>query len=279
MIMTEITASMVNELRVKTGAGLMDCKKALTESNGDFEGAIDYLRKKGQKVAELKAGREAKEGIVVAKTATDKKSGIVVHISSETDFVSKNENFVAFVNQLADHALNTQPDSLDALLASNFNGISVKDKVNEVVGTIGENISLKNYSKISGDTVIAYNHMGGKIGVLVSLNKPANDKVESIGRDVAMQVAAMSPVGVDKSDVDAGIVKREMDIAMEQIREEGKPENMVEKIATGKLEKFYKENTLLNQQFVKDNNKTIKQVLQETENGLTVNAFKRVSLG
>jgi elongation factor Ts len=277
--MAEITAAMVNELRMKTGAGLMDCKKALTESNGDFEGAIDYLRKKGQKVAELKAGRDAKEGIVIAKTTSDHQTGIVIHLSSETDFVSKNENFRQFAESIADHALQTSPSSLDELLASSMNGHSVQDKLMEVVGKIGENISLKRYDKVSGDTVIAYNHMGGKIGVLVSLNKAPNSKVESIGRDVAMQVAAMSPVGVDRNDVDPTIVQRELEIAREQIRAEGKPENMVDKIATGKLEKFYKENTLLNQPFVKDNSKTIKQVLSETESGLTVNAFKRISLG
>jgi len=274
-----ITASEVNELRQKTGAGLMDCKKALTEANGDLEAAIDLLRKKGQKVSALRAGKEAPEGVVIAKTSTDHKTGIVIKLSSETDFVAKNADFVKFANSIADLALSKLPASLEELLSLKLDNLTVEEKVTEMVGKINENIKLTNYEKVSGETVVAYNHMGTKIGVLVVLNKPVTEAIEAIGRDVAMQVAAMSPVAVDKTKVDPTLIEREIAIGREQALAEGKPEAMVDKIAYGKLEKFYKENTLVSQQFVKDNSKNVEQALQAVDKDLAAVDFKRVALG
>lgn len=274
-----ITASQVNELRQKTGAGLMDCKKALTETNGDMEAAIDLLRKKGQKVSALRAGKEAPEGVVIAKTAADHKSGVVVKISSETDFVAKNAEFVAFAEAIAELALTKLPNSLEDLLALPFQGLTVGEKVTELVGKINENIQVTSYEKLTGASVVAYNHMGNKIGVLVLLNKPASEPIEAIGRDVAMQVAAMNPVAIDKTKVDAELIEREIAIGKEQALAEGKPESMVEKIAYGKLEKFYKENTLISQQFVKDNSKNVEQALKAVDKELEALDFKRVALG
>ncbi|MDX2002298.1 MAG: translation elongation factor Ts [Chitinophagales bacterium] len=274
-----VTASEVNELRLKTGAGLMDCKKALTETSGDMEAAIDLLRKKGAKVSAMRAGKEAPEGVVIAKTSADKKNGVVIKLSSETDFVAKNADFVSFANQIADLAIENLPADLEALKALPLDGTTVGEKVTELVGKINENISLTNYEKLEGEAIVAYNHMGNKIGVLVKLTKPANEAIESIGRDVAMQVAAMAPVAVDRSKVDSTILERELEIGKDQARAEGKPENMVEKIAQGKLERFFKDNTLVAQQFVKDASKTVEQVLKDVDKELAVVDFKRVALG
>lgn len=273
-----ITAQAVNELRLKTGAGLMDCKKALAEANGDMQAAIDYLRKKGAKVSELRAGKSANEGVAIAKTSADGKTGIAINLSSETDFVAKNQEFATFAQQIADTALQNKPNSLDELLQLSVNGSTIKDGLNDLVGKINENIKLSKYEKLTGEAVVAYNH-GGKVGVLVQLNKPLNPAIEAIGKDVAMQVAAMNPAAVDKDSVDAATISREIEIGKEQARAEGKAENMLEKIAQGKLQKFFKENTLVNQQFVKDNNKTVEQVLKEVDKDLKVVAFKRVALG
>lgn len=273
-----ITAQAVNELRLKTGAGLMDCKKALTEANGDMEAAIDYLRKKGAKVSELRAGKAANEGVALAKTSADGKTGVAIHLSSETDFVAKNQEFVTFAQQIADTALQSTPNTLDELLQLSIGGITIKDKLNDLVGKINENIQLSKYEKLTGDAVVAYNH-GSRVAVLVQLNKTVTPAIEAIGKDLAMQVAAMNPAGVDKDSVDAATLKRELEIGMEQARAEGKAENMLEKIAQGKLQKFFKENTLVNQQYVKDNSKTVEQVLKEVDKDLKVVAFKRVALG
>lgn len=273
-----ITAQAVNELRLKTGAGLMDCKKALTEANGDMEAAIDYLRKKGAKVSELRAGKAANEGVALAKTSADGKMGVAINLSSETDFVAKNQEFVTFAQQIADAALKENPNSLEDLLQLSVNGNTIKEKLNDLVGKINENIQLSKYAKLTGDAVVAYNH-SGKVAVLVQLNKPLTSSIEAIGKDVAMQVAAMNPAGVDKDSVDPATIAREIEIGKEQAKAEGKPENMLEKIAQGKLQKFFKENTLVNQQFVKDNNKTVEQVLKEVDKDLKVVAFKRVALG
>lgn len=256
----------------------MDCKKALTEANGDMEAAIDYLRKKGAKVSELRAGKAANEGVALAKTSADGKVGVAINLSSETDFVAKNQEFVTFAQQIADIALQNKPNSLDELLQLPVGGITIKDKLNELVGKINENIQLSKYEKLTGDAVVAYNH-GSRVAVLVQLNKAVSPAIEAIGKDLAMQVAAMNPAGVDKDSVDPATMKRELEIGMEQARAEGKPENMLEKIAQGKLQKFFKENTLINQQFVKDNNKTVEQVLKEVDKDLKVVAFKRVALG
>ncbi len=273
-----ITAQAVNELRLKTGAGLMDCKKALTEANGDMEAAIDYLRKKGAKVSELRAGKAANEGVALAKTSADGKAGVAINLSSETDFVAKNQEFVTFAQQIADTALQNKPNTLDELLQLSINGNTIKDKLNDLVGKINENIQLSKYEKLTGDAVVAYNH-GSRVAVLVQLNKTVTPGIEAIGKDIAMQVAAMNPAGVDKDSVDPATMKRELEIGMEQARAEGKAENMLEKIAQGKLQKFFKENTLVNQQFVKDNSKTVEQVLKEVDKDLKVVAFKRVALG
>lgn len=274
-----VTASEVNELRQKTGAGLMDCKKALTESNGDIEAAIDILRKKGQKVSALRAGKAASEGAAVALTTADNKTGIVIKLSSETDFVSKNEAFVKFANDIAKLAIDNQPADLEALKALPYEGLTIGEKVTEMVGKINENIQLTDYEKVTAPGVVAYNHAGNKIGVLVALSLPADEAVAAVGRDVAMQIAAMSPVSVDASSVDPAVIERELAIGREKALAEGKPENMVDKIAQGNLQKFYKENTLLAQQFVKDGSKTVDQALKAVNKDLAVTSFKRVALG
>lgn len=274
-----ITASQVNELRQQTGAGLMDCKKALTEANGDLEAAIDILRKKGQKVSALRAGKAANEGAVVAITSADNSKGVVVKLSSETDFVAKNEEFVNFASDVAAEALANGPADIEALKALPYAGLTIGEKVTELVGKINENIQLADYEALSAETVVAYIHAGNKIGVLVGLNKPASDAVVAIGRDIAMQIAAMSPIGLDSDSVEQSVKDRELALGREKALAEGKPENIVDKIAEGTLNKFLKENTLLNQPFVKDNSKTVAQVLKDVDKELTVTAFKRVALG
>lgn len=277
--MATVTAAQVNELRNLTGAGLMDCKKALTEANGDVQAAIDFLRKKGAKVAELRAGRAAAEGVVIAKTSADNKKGVAVYLSCESDFVAKNETFVKLASDIADLALEKSPATLEELLELNLGGSTVKALVQEKVSAIGELINVSAYESISGESVVAYNHMGNKIGVLVALNKGLNDAVATVGKDVAMQIAAMNPVAVDASGVPAEAIEREKAIAKEKAIAAGKPENILDKIAEGAGNTFIKENTLLTQPFVKDGSKTVQQVLGGAESGLTVTAFKRVERG
>lgn len=274
-----ISAADVNKLRLQTGAGMMDCKKALTESNGDFEAAIDYLRKKGAKVAASRSDRDSLEGAVIAKTSADGKKGFVIELNCETDFVAKNAEFVQFANEIADLAVANNPASLEELLALPLNGTVLSDIILDKTGKIGEKIGVSKYEVLSAEKVVAYIHAGNRLGVLVGLTSDANGKAEEAGKDVAMQIAAMSPVAVDKDDVDSKTIERELEIAKEVIRAEGKPEEMVEKIAQGKLNKFYKDSTLLNQDFVKDGSKTVSQMLNDIEKGLTVTAFKRVALG
>lgn len=273
-----ITASDVNKLRQMTGAGMMDCKKALTESNGDFEAAVDYLRKKGQKVASNRADRDAKEGVVLAKVTADGKHGAIVCLNCETDFVAKNDDFVKLTTSLLDLAVEKNPASLEAFMALPMGNGTVADIITDNIGRIGEKLELSRYETVDADTVVAYIHPGNRLATLVGVNKPATDAIHSASRDVAMQVAAMAPVALDKDDVDTEILNRELEIAKEQIRAEGKPEEMVEKIALGKLNKFYKESTLLNQEFIKDNKFNVSQYLDSVEKGLTVKAFKRVAL-
>ncbi len=273
-----ISAADVNKLRQMTGAGMMDCKKALQETNGDFEAAVDFLRKKGAKISANRADRDAKEGAIIAKTSADRKTGVIVQLSSETDFVAKNEDFVAFAHKLAEVALANQPESIDAFKALAMDGATVGDKITDQVAKIGEKIDVVKYELVKGDNLVAYIHAGNRLGVLVSLNNAPSEANSVAGKDAAMQIAALNPVGVDKADVDPTIIEREIAIGMDQARAEGKPENMLEKIAQGKLGKFYKDNTLLNQEFVKDGSKTVAQMLNEAENGLSVIAFKRVSL-
>ncbi len=274
-----VTAAQVNELRNLTGAGLMDCKKALTEANGDVQAAIDFLRKKGAKVAELRAGRAAAEGVVIAKTSADNKKGVAVYLSCESDFVGKNETFVKFASDIADLALAQNPANLEALLELTLNGATVKAQVQEKVSAIGELINVSAYETAEGESVVAYNHMGNKIGVLVALNKGLNDAVSAVGKDVAMQIAAMNPLAVDAAGVSAEVLAREKGIAREKAAASGKPENILDKIAENAVNSYIKENTLLTQPFVKDGSKTVAQVLGAAESGLTVTSFKRVERG
>lgn len=274
----QISASDVNKLRQQTGAGMMDCKKALVEANGDFEAAIDYLRKKGAKVAASRQDRESNEGVVIAKTTADGKRGIVVEVNCETDFVAKNADFIAFANSIADKAIENNASSLEDLLALELNGSKIADLIIDQTGKIGEKIGVSKFETIQAEQVVPYIHGNYRLGVLVGLSAVV-DGGEDAGKDVAMQIAAMNPVALDKGDVDSKTIERELEIAKEQIRAEGKPEEMVEKIAAGKLNKFYKESTLLNQEFVKDSSKDIKAFLNGVANGLTVTAFKRVALG
>jgi elongation factor Ts len=274
-----ITASDVNKLRKATGAGLMDCKKALVEAGGDFEAAIDYLRKKGQKVSAKRADREAKEGVVIATTTADYKKGYIVHVTSETDFVAKNIDFIQFAKNIAAVAMDTDTNSIEELYAQKFENSTVKDTFDQQVGRIGEKIEIGNYARIESESVVPYIHAGYKIGVLVGFNQPASDDLTSLGKDIAMQIAAMSPIAIDENDVEDSVKQRELEIGREQAKNEGKPEQIIEKIAQGKLQRFYKDNTLMHQQFVKDGSKKVAEVLKNFNKDLTVTAFKRVALG
>jgi elongation factor Ts len=274
-----ITAQDVNKLRQMTGAGMMDCKKALTEAEGDFEKAVDILRKKGQKVSASRADRETKEGVVVTRVADGGAKGILLSLTCETDFVAKNEEFGTFANTLIDLAVNNGCTATEQILALPFDSITVAEKIIEMTGKIGEKIEISHYEVINAEKVVTYIHSNGKLGVLVGMVNTSGADVEEAGKDVAMQIAAMNPVAVDKDGVDASMIEREIEIGKEQARAEGKPEEMLEKIAMGKLQKFYKESTLLSQQFVKDNSLSIAQYLNNVSKGLTVNAFKRISIG
>lgn len=273
-----ITAADVKNLRDTTGAGMMDCKKALEESGGDLEGAIEILRKQGQKLSLKRADREANEGVVIALTSDDHKRGVIIKLSSETDFVAKNDNFVNLAGKFAQIALDAFPSSLDALLALPFEDITIGEKVTEQVGVIGEKIELASYERLEADTVAPYIHMGNKAGVLVGLNK-SSDAIYDAGRDVAMQVAAMKPIAVDQDGIDASVIAKEIEIGKEIARQEGKAEEMLEKIALGKLNKFYKESTLLNQDYVKGNKQSVADYLKTVDKELTVTAFRHVTLG
>lgn len=274
-----ISAADVNKLRQQTGAGMMDCRKALMESDGDFEKAIDFLRKQGQKVAAKREDRDAKEGVVIAKTNDDNTTGVIVNLSSETDFVAKNEDFISFAQQIADIAIANKPADIEALKAADMDGATVGEKLLEVVAKIGEKIDIIRYELVSAEAVVAYIHAGYRIGVLVSMNKAANEAIIDAGRDAAMQIAAMNPLAVNQDGISQEMIDREKAIAIEQIKAEGKPEDMAEKIATGKLNKFFKDNTLLDQPFVKDNSKSVGAYLNSVENGLVVTNFIRVAVG
>jgi elongation factor Ts len=274
-----ITAQEVNKLRQMTGAGMMDCKKALTEAEGDFEKAIDILRKKGQKVSASRADRETKEGTIVTNVSADNTTGTLLSLTCETDFVAKNDEFVAFANTLLDLATKNGSSSVEQILALPFENITVAEKIIEMTGKIGEKIEISHFEVVNGEAVVPYIHSNGKLGVLVALTKTSGAAVEEAGKDVAMQIAAMNPVAVDKDGVDASVIEREIEVGKDQARQEGKPEEMLEKIAMGKLQKFYKENTLLSQSFVKDNSLSIAQYLDKVSKGMTVAAFKRVSIG
>ncbi|WP_226390703.1 translation elongation factor Ts [Penaeicola halotolerans] len=274
-----ITAQDVNKLRQMTGAGMMDCKKALTEANGDFDAAIDILRKKGQKVSASRSDRETKEGVVLSQVNDAQTEGLILSFTCETDFVAKNEGFVELASSILDIAVKNNITDIDALKAAKFENLTVGEKIIEMTGKIGEKLEISALDAIKGEVVVPYIHSTGKLGVLVALANVNGSDVVEAGKDVAMQIAAMNPVALDKDGVDASLVEREIEVGKEQARAEGKPEDMLEKIALGKLNKFYKENTLLSQAFVKDNSKSIAQYLDGVSKGLTVSAFKRVSIG
>jgi elongation factor Ts len=277
--MSAISAQDVNKLRQMTGAGMMDCKKALTEADGDFEKAIEILRKKGQKVSASRSDRDAKEGSVFIKVSDDKKEAVLIALNCETDFVAKNEEFQSLGKLIADTAYANKPADKEALLTLKAGALTLNDKIVELVGKIGEKIEVSEYIHMKGETVVPYIHAGSKLGVLVSLKGINGKDVTEAGKDVGMQIAAMNPVAVDEKSVDRTLIEKELEIAKAQILAEGKPENMVEKIAQGKLNKFFKESTLLHQAFVKDNSKTVAQYLDSVSKGLTVAEFKRVTIG
>ena len=278
-----VALSDIKQLREMTGAGMSDCKKALEASNGDMEGAIDFLRKLGQKLTVKRADRDAKEGVCIALTSANRNNGIVIKLGCETDFVAKNEKFVALANTFAEIAMKNIPASVEELLTlPTADGISVSEKLAEQTGIIGEKLELSGYGFIktaAGEgQVLPYIHMGNRAAVIVALNQEGPDLIEA-GKNVAMQVAAMKPVAVDKDDVSAETIEREIEIGKEQARGEGKPEAMVEKIAQGKLQRFYKDSTLVNQDYVKDGSMNVAAYLNSVSKGLKVTAFKHVQLG
>ncbi len=277
-----ITAADINKLRQTTGAGMMDCRKALVESDGDFEKAIDYLRKKGQKVAALRSDREAKEGVIIAKTTADNTSGFITTLACETDFVAKNSDFVAFAQSIMDVAIKNNVQSLEELQAAKLDGVTVADKINDQVAKIGEKIQLARFERVDAPAVAAYIHGAYRMGVLVGLSKKSPAVLEA-GKDLAMQIAAMNPVAVDADSVSADTIAREKSIVTEQIKNDpkmaGKPDEMIDKIASGKLTAFFKENTLLAQSFVKDQSKTVGDYLKSVDAEVKVTQFKRVQLG
>lgn len=274
-----ITAQDVNKLRQMTGAGMMDCKKALTEAEGDFDKAIDLLRKKGQKVSASRADRDVTEGSVFVRTNADNTEGILIALNCETDFVGKNEEFLNLGNAILDVAFDKQPSDIETLKKEKLGNLTVEEKITELIGKIGEKIEISEYVKVRGEAVVPYIHAGNKLGVLVSLKGVNGTDVEDAGRDVGMQIAAMNPVAVDKEGVDSSTIEKELEIGKEQALAEGKPANIVDKIAEGKLQKFFKDNTLLNQQFVKDSSVTVAKYLDSVSKGLTVAEFKRVAIG
>ncbi|MDD2527918.1 MAG: translation elongation factor Ts [Lentimicrobium sp.] len=277
--MANITAADVNKLRQMTGAGMMDCKKALQENDGDFDKAIDYLRKKGQKLATKRADKDANEGIVIARTNEAGNYGAIFMLNCETDFVAKNQEFVDFTNALMAKAMEKQPADIDVFKALDLNGRSVEENITEMVGKTGEKMELAHFETIQAESVYAYNHPGNRLATIVGFNKKGVENLDQAGHEVAMQIAAMAPVAVDQNGVSTDIINREMEIGKEQARLEGKPEEMIERIAQGKLNKFFKENTLLSQEFVRDNKLSVGEYLQKIDKGLTVTGFYRFMLG
>ncbi|MBN2633386.1 MAG: elongation factor Ts [Bacteroidales bacterium] len=274
--MATITSADVARLRRMTLAGMMDCKKALEEADGNFDKAVEIIRKKGQAVASKRADRDASEGVVLAKVTSDGKYGAMIVLNSESDFVAKNEGFISFATKILDFSLEKKPSDLDELKSLSMEGGSVNDKVIEYLGIIGEKIELSYFDKIEAEYVQAYIHPGNKLATLAGFNKSGLDV--QVYKDVAMQIAAMNPVAIDRDDVSQDVIAREIEIGKEQARRDGKPEEMLEKIAQGKLSKFYKESTLLNQEFIKDSKQTVAQYLKSVNKELTVTAFKRFTL-
>lgn len=277
--MSKITAADVNTLRKQTGAGMMDCKKALVEAEGDFDKAIDVLRKQGQKVAAKRGDRDANEGLILAKTTADGKKAVMVVVNCETDFVAQNADFITFATSILDAAIANSPASLDALKALNYTGeaLTIAEKIIEQTGVIGEKIDVSGYEVVEAESTIAYNHPGNRLASIVALNK-TGEAVTDAGKQVAMQIAAMDPIALDESSVDKSVIEKEMALGREMALAEGKPEAILDKIAEGKVKRFLKDNTLLNQMSLKDNKKTVAQALNEIESGLTVTDFKRIML-
>jgi elongation factor Ts len=275
---TKITAAEVNNLRKMTGAGMMDCKKALEEAGGDTEKAIDILRKKGQKVAANRSDRDAAEGVVIATTTADNGRAVMIVLNCETDFVAKNEDFGKTASTILNAAVSQNPASIDALKALPFgdSGISIDLKITEEIGKIGEKIELSAYESVNGTTTVAYNHPGNKLAAIVSFNKPI---AADAARDVAMQVAAMAPVAVTPAEISAELVQKEKEIARDLAIQEGKPAEMADKIADGRIQKWYKEAALLEQAFIKDNKLSVAQYLKQLDSELTVTSFRRIALG
>jgi elongation factor Ts len=277
--MANITAADVNKLRQQTGVGMMDCKNALVEAEGDFEKAIDILRKKGQKLAVKRAERNANEGIVIARTTTDKTFGAIIMLNCETDFVAKNPEFIEFANKVLNLSLEKKTGSLAELIALSIEGRSIAESITDLIGKTGEKMELSHYEFISSPKVYAYNHQGNRLATLLGLSNTAYVEIDQIGHEVTMQIAAMNPVAIDKGDVPQDIIDREIEVGKDQAREEGKPEEMLEKIALGKLNKFYKENTLLNQEFIRDSKLTVGEYLAKADKDLKINSFFRLMLG
>ncbi len=274
--MAEITSADVVKLRKSTGAGMMDCKHALQEAGGDFEKAVEIIRKKGKLVASKRADREANQGVVLARVTGDLKSGVMIVLNCETDFVAINQDFQRFAESILDLALEKQPQDLEILKNLQLSGKTVKDAIVEQIGIIGEKIDLSFYQKITAAQVTAYVHPGNKLASLIGLNKSVGDP--QVGKDIAMQVAAMDPVAVNQDQIPKSIIDKELEIGKDQARQEGKPEEILEKIAMGKLNKFFRERTLVNQQFIKDNKKTVQQYIQEADKDLIVTGFVRYGL-
>ena len=274
--MVKVTAADVNNLRKTTGAGMMDCKNALVEAEGDFDKAIEILRKKGQKVAAKRADRDSSEGAVIAKVNEANTEGVIVSLNCETDFVAKNESFVTLANELADLALsqNTKED----FLAADYNGITVQEKLTEQTGVIGEKIEIGGFRKLSAPFVGSYIHAGNKIATLVGLSA-AVEGAAVAAKDVAMQAAAMNPVALNEEGVDQSVIDKEIEIAKDQLRQEGKPEAMLDNIAKGKLKRFFKDNTLVNQDFIKDSKQSVAQYVKSIDSNLEVIGFERLALG
>ena len=279
----KITAKEVNQLRKATGAGMMDCKKALVEAEGDFDKAIEILRKKGQKVMAKRADREANEGVVYAEVTSSSDKGAIFALSCETDFVAKNNDFVEFGSGLMSYAIENLPSSKEEFEAGELNGQKISDSITDSVGKIGEKIEIRNYAVLSGEKVIAYIHPGAKLGVLIAFENIDGVDITSVGNDIAMQVAAMSPIALDEASVPAEIVDKEREIAVEQIKNDpknaNKPQEILEKIAEGKVNKFFKESTLLNQAFIKDSNMSVAKYLESLSKELKVTNFVRVQVG
>lgn len=274
--MAKITAAEVNKLRKATGAGMMDCKNALVEAEGDFDKAIEILRKKGQKVAAKRADRESSEGAAIAKVNEGKTTGVIISLNCETDFVAKNEGFVNLANELAELAL--AYNDKDSFLAADYNGMSVQEKLTEQTGVIGEKIEIGGFSKLEAPFVGSYIHAGNKIATLVGLSAAVNGAAE-VAKDVAMQAAAMNPVALNEEGVNQETIDKEIEIAKDQLRQEGKPEAMLDKIAQGKLKRFFKDNTLVNQDFIKDSKQSVAQYVKSADPSLEVTGFERVALG